>query len=280
MRRQRLLSWFAIVAICALAGCKTSVPNAVFSCAEDIDCPAGFFCHQSQFLCFDTPEVCVPTRSCDDEVYECGVIDNGCGESLDCGACLDPDVCGAEGSPFACGCESFSCTDYDAECGIPPTGCDPESMVVLNCAGSGSGGGGCPADFTCNANFKCECIGSSCNSCMQACSGQDLCIGGMCVCQPQNCMMRGYECSSYAGNQANDGCGTVSENELNCGSCSGEETCGVWGNNPFTCGGCTCKDRGYECGKPEICGSVVNAQCGFARRIWASVATASFIACA
>jgi hypothetical protein len=38
--------------------------------------------------------------------YECGMIPDGCGGSLDCGACTAPAACGGGGKPNVCGASS------------------------------------------------------------------------------------------------------------------------------------------------------------------------------
>src|SRR5690606_31158495 len=48
-------------------------------------------------------EACVPT-TCEAEGKNCDSIDDGCGETLDCGTCDDGAACGAV-APNVCGCE-------------------------------------------------------------------------------------------------------------------------------------------------------------------------------
>jgi hypothetical protein len=40
--------------------------------------------------------------TCADQGIECGLVGDGCGDAVDCGTCLPPQVCGG-GGPSKCG---------------------------------------------------------------------------------------------------------------------------------------------------------------------------------
>ncbi len=120
--------------------------------------------------------------TCDDYGAECGVVDDGCGQLLQCGTCDDDALCTsgtcvtptapqacvpgadvacacggalvgaqtclADGSGFdacRCDCDALDCADYGAECGVVDDGCGS----LLQC-------GGCDADEVC-ADGTCQC---------------------------------------------------------------------------------------------------------------------------
>ena len=232
-----------VLAILSMAGCKAGLPNAVFSCSSDAECPAGFFCHLSQGFCFDTPEPeCEPFRECG-AVFQCGQFDDGCGSTVTCAECMDGDVCGEGGSPFSCGCEPATCAEAGATCGTIPSGCGENQLT--DCSG-GMPNDGCPEGWSCNASKQCECV-TDC-VCTPPCEGGQICVGGECVCEADTCAGLEYTCGEH-----DDGCGGT----LDCGTCVGGETCGTWSNQPFTCGGCSCEDQGFECGQHDLCGETV-----------------------
>ena len=73
---------------------------------------------------------CVP-KTCADYLLEnkdCGPQSNGCGGTVDCGECVDPEFCGG-GGPSKCAvsgggvCVPKTCADYPGKCGPQPNGC-------------------------------------------------------------------------------------------------------------------------------------------------------------
>ena len=291
------------------AGCNVALPNGVFSCTADADCPTGFFCHSSSF-CYDTQETCTATRECG-AIYQCGQIDNGCGELIDCPPCDGGLVCGAGSHAHSCGCEPTTCDALSAECGTPPSGCggtlldcggndrcktmgenydcnaelrcecvpvDREEVCVDKCGvledgcggtidcggctdGQTCGGGGvenvcgmgeCEPAIQCDAAFECGRQSDGCDGQLECgrCESNERCDDHACVCVPTTCDQLGYECGRH-----DDGCGGT----LNCGGCDDPETCGDWNGMSNVCGG-GCEDLGYECGKPF--GSS-HPECGF-----------------
>jgi hypothetical protein len=83
---------------------------------------------------------CQP-RSCSDAGAQCGLIGDGCGNSVDCGPCPEGQTCGAQ-QPNQCGsgpaCKPLDCAHAGAECGKLGDGCGG----LLDC-------GDCNAGWSC-----------------------------------------------------------------------------------------------------------------------------------
>jgi hypothetical protein len=131
--------------------------------------------------------------SCADLGVSCGIVPDGCGESLDCGACTAPETCGGGGKHGVCGvgsCTPLTCADQGYQCGPAGDGCGG----VLHC-------GSCdPCTPGCGENSSpghCEAV-----------------LVSMCV--PKTCAEVGYACGATG-----DGCG----NALECGACPAGLTC-------------------------------------------------------
>jgi hypothetical protein len=90
---------------------------------------------------------CVPT-TCEAEDAECGELDDGCGDTLDCGGCPDQETCGGDGEANVCGsgCVPETCENAGIECGELDDGCGD----TLDC-GTCEGGCGCNEDGQCDA---------------------------------------------------------------------------------------------------------------------------------
>lgn len=114
-----------------------------------------------------TPIACQPNV--------CGVQDNGCGGTLNCGACssLDagctPVLCGAYG-PSTCGTQSNGCGGT-LDCGICPVDAGPDSGVKQD-GGSGGGAsdaggsdGGTCVPSLCSTYPSLPTVGGACVSC-------------------------------------------------------------------------------------------------------------------
>ncbi len=194
----------------ALAGCRAAIPDGIFACTGDGDCPPGQTC-QGGFcsaggagLDASRPDAagvdaagvdaagtdgggvdaalpdagptdgCIP-RAC--AALECGPgIANGCGGLLDCGACTDAaHTCGG-GGPSLCGegpCDPLECADLGASCGSPADGCG----AMLDC-------GTCPADQACRGGACVPCPAPiPVRTCTldADCLAGSLCRGGYCL---------------------------------------------------------------------------------------------------
>jgi len=102
-----------------------------------------------EFMLFDlgsclTPDipVCVP-KSCEDLDLECGPAPNGCNEIIQCGVCVDGEVCGG-GGPGQCGnnsCDPKTCAQLGKDCGDVSDQCG-DLIDCGDCVGQESCGGG------------------------------------------------------------------------------------------------------------------------------------------
>lgn len=140
-------------------------------------------------------------QSCQALGLDCGQAPDGCGGTLDCGACSGNQTCGGgcSSAPNVCGCCPKTCADQGFECGKGPDGCGG----VLDC-------GTCPA--------------TSCG--VLTCGGggtPNVCGGALCC--PKTCVEQGFNCGVVG-----DGCGAA----IDCGTCPSGKTCG--GGGPHVCG--------------------------------------------
>jgi hypothetical protein len=66
-------------------------------------------CSADQLSC----EICTPTKTCEEEGFECGEIDDGCGNQLDCGGCLIDEQCNEGTCTTIDYCLDITCPDDD-----------------------------------------------------------------------------------------------------------------------------------------------------------------------
>jgi hypothetical protein len=209
-------------------------------------------------VCSAFGDLCVPATIADACAgKQCGTEGDGCGGTVDCGACPDGQACGLQqafqcgegptGSDDACPARIESCAEVGAECGVIGNGCGGS----IDCGGCGGGQlCGIEAPQRCGAAPRCEplepsvaCAGK-CGFVSNGC-GVDV-AGGVIDCKvdfpcpsgqtcggggiPNECGSGGAVCrpldedTACAGKEcgvASDGCG----GRHDCGGCSGEETC-------------------------------------------------------
>lgn len=160
------------VGICHLTDSKTN--SYVHIRVNTQGCINGHAQHPGDFLSDDPSCIpCVPT-SCGAEGTNCGVIEDGCGGTLDCGSCVEPQTCGGGGTPNVCGCTPTTCEAQGKDCGSVDDGCgtslecgtcvEPQicgGTGVANVCGGGEQGQPGPS---CQAMSGTECQGESCCS--------------------------------------------------------------------------------------------------------------------
>ncbi|MEZ4287279.1 MAG: hypothetical protein R3A47_03845 [Polyangiales bacterium] len=244
-----------------------TTPNGVFVCQGDSDCPPGSFCHPSNGRCFDSPDDCTPTRSCDDGIFECGSIDDGCGHPLDCGGCDDAKICGGDGNPYRCACEPTTCAIAGAECGFAPSGCGDREYIDCGgetvCKSLG-------ANFACNADYRCECVPTAvdcsgrcgqiwdgcamveCGACSDgySCNELNVCEAGECVPDRTQCEA-GEQCGRFT-----NSCGQIVACGVLRGDCPSGQVCT---DGQCDCVPKTCAQIGQSCGGPydDGCGGTL-----------------------
>ncbi|HEY0838981.1 MAG TPA: hypothetical protein VGD74_02225 [Vulgatibacter sp.] len=90
-----------------------------------------------------TGGACVPV-TCEDQGKNCGAIDDGCGNRLDCGTCTGSNTCGASGVNNACACVPLTCASLGLTCGAIDDGCGNPLQCGTCAGGLTCGGGGEP----------------------------------------------------------------------------------------------------------------------------------------
>ena len=226
------------------------------SCTYPEFCGGGGFskCGGNLGVGPDGGPICTP-KTCASLGYTCGMAGDGCGHTLDCGTCTNPEYCGGGGFSKCGGnngmtpdggyiCTPKTCGQLGYDCGLAGDQCGG----IVNC-------GTCTNPQFCGGNGPGKCGGNNG-------LGQD---GGITCTPTQSCASLGYTCG-----YGDDGCGNL----LDCGgtTCPYPQYCGGGGSNK--CGGntgltpdggiaCTpipspCTALGYTCGyAADGCGNVV-----------------------
>ena len=234
-----------------LEACKGECVNLK---TDDANCgKCGTKCGDNK-MCVDGVCACKP-KTCAGLGYTCGTTDDGCGNELDCGSCVEGETC----TNNVCGCKSTTCAAAGKNCGAMSDGCGG----TLNC-------GTCPSSQTCSDNVcgcvpkTCSSLGKNCGSVSDGCGGtlncgtcsaNQECSDNVCknkACTPATCSSLGKNCGSVS-----DGCGGT----LNCGTCQTGYTCT---SNVCTCSPKTCSSLGYSCGSAsDGCGGTLDCgSCG------------------
>lgn len=227
MKNIPMLIHLLLLGACALlmSGCSySSEATDALACEagqtrEGQACVDGFWVDDAD-QCIG--ENCCNPVTCAQEGAECGQIDDGCGTTIDCGACPEGEACG-NGGPNICGpgdCEPITCEAAMLECGEIDPGC---GLLPEDC-------GECEAPETCGAVNP-----------------------NLCDCVPRTCEAQNLNCGMI-----DDGCGTM----ISCGTCSEPQTCGGGADGDNVCGctpTTTCRSEGVACGTfTDDCGNAVD----------------------
>ena len=232
------------------------------TCTDPEFCGGGGYdvCGGNNGIGKDGGVLCTPT-TCAKLGYNCGPASDGCGGTLACGTCTDPEYCGGGGFNL-CGGNNGLNPDGSVPC--IPTTC---KKLGYTC---GTAADGCGGLLTCGTCTDPQFCGGG---------GYDVCGGnnglgsdGGPVCIPNTCASLGYNCGATG-----DGCGGT----LTCGACTGGAYCGgggfdVCGTSGLSSDGAppcvptTCAAQGFNCGtasdgcgNPLNCGTCTNPQyCG------------------
>ncbi len=261
-----LIRLFTLAAALLAAGCvfDGSFKDGVIACSDSGACPPGLRCASSDGRCYHSLDAdggapCLPL-SCAEQKRDCGPLDDGCGQTLDCGRCDGNDSCGGGGTPGLCGCTPRSCVAQGLNCGAVDDGCGA-SVSCGECSPPNVCGGGGKANVCgCKPWKSCAEAGKSCGTLSDGCGGAALdcdeesggcknsetCGGGganICgpgSCNPTTCVAQGKNCGTIS-----DGCSDT----LSCGTCKLPATCGGGGvPNVCACKPKTCDELGLSCG--------------------------------
>ncbi len=244
----------AITSMLVLTSCLPTIPDDTYVCMFGLDCPPQMDCVNG--LCTSQIGSC-EAQTCDDLRAQCGQIDNGCGsETLECGDCVEPYVCGAM-YPNTCGCMPRTCGT--GQCGMIGDGCGIEIDCGVCAAGQECLDGQCGCAPVVCGN-RCGMILDGCGNpvqCAECAPGETCGAGGpnLCgvgTCDPPSC--------------APDQCGSITDP---CGGppivcslqCVAPEECNAVELNHCGCRPKTCAEMGFACGAAQDdCGNPLNCQ--------------------
>ncbi len=230
----RVAALVSFVFFALLAGCAAEIPEDVFSCDDDTDCPSGFVCRASGY-CFKTRGD-DPTDAAMDDGVDAPRNDGGPdanddgdrpdapidgGGDGDAGNDADARVDATEDAPDGCAdtmCGS-DCVDTEtnvAHCGGCDEACatDPNGDVACvggDCVYECNGGYHPCGEDGCKADDDVDACGSACAVCPMGANSARTCEGGSCGfdCDP------GYDdCDA-----AMAGCESDLAQPAHCGSC-------------------------------------------------------------
>lgn len=212
-------------------------------------------------------EDCSPD-SCDARGKDCGEIDDGCGDTIDCGTCTDGATCGGGGVANVCG-KPGSCTpETDAQlCARHGLQCGPVNGAPDNCGTQRTiaSCGACVGELTCGGNG----VANVCGKPGQSCTPET---------NAQFCSRGGQQCGTVTGT---DNCGTPRTVE-SCGDCGANAGCGIVQANRC----CARETAAVLCGRTATacgpltttngCGESVSVSCGpCAQSGWATMASST-----
>lgn len=216
---------------------------------------------------------CTP-KTCTDQGAQCGVVPDGCGNTVVCPDCPAGQTCGGGGVANKCGvstCTPKTCAAQGIQCGQTGDGCGN----VLTCptcpAGTTCGGGGVPNQCgapSCTPLKQCP-PGKNCGTMPDGCGGSIPCgncqngqtcggggspnVCGAASCTPKTCAQQGAQCGVVS-----DGCGST----VTCSPCPDGSYCNSQNQCvALSCTPKTCAQLGVQCGPTaDGCGGL--AQCG------------------
>ena len=275
---------------CAVNSCCKDVcvdiQHDVLNCGEcGHACGEDEFCRSGQCIENEQGDTCEPT-TCAAQGVHCGLIDDRCGNSLECGtcaalevcvqgACIDPTAC----EPTTCAAQGIACGNIDDGCGNPLTcGTCADSEVCVR--GACIDPTQCTPDTCKSLGMACGTLDDGCGGTLEcgACTGDLVCTDGQCLpaaCVPKTCEALGARCGS-----PDDGCGKP----LECGACTGDLVCisGACTIKPVDCTPTTCAAQGKNCGNiDDGCGHTLSCgTCGANQTCTANVCTCTPTTCA
>lgn len=194
-------------------------------------------------------DACVP-QGCEEQGFECGVAEDGCGGELNCdpsaaSACQGFEYCGGDPDKGAnkCGCRPRTCEELGAACG---------SDVPDGCGGTVESCGSCNAGNLCGPSYQCLCSPAA-----------DPCGSAGLVCGTVSNGCETVSCGALNGACA-VGAGVCAANQRSC-VCTTDQVTACQGviAGSVTVDNCTF-DCTATCGEPERVAACKDAQCGTA----------------
>jgi len=204
----------------------TDTTNGCGDVARCTPCAAGESCVGGP----PTTCQCVPeAKSVTCSRVQCGITQNNCGQSVDCGtaACAAPKTCGGGGTANVCGCTLTTSPCDGVSCGTLTDSCG--NSVSCGCTGTNTCGGGGVAG-KCGCTPINPCVGGVCGAFSNGCGAEVACsctspqtcggggTPGVCGCKP---LTIAEACDFQVCGPAPDGCGGT----LSCGSCGTGKCC-------------------------------------------------------
>lgn len=127
-----------------------------------------------------SPDACQPA-SCQSLGARCGEAEDGCGGSLDCGACGDGELCDAH---KCLSCTAMSCEELGWQCGSGSDGCSG-TLDCGTCPGAAADGG-----ERCHEHICCSLRACPADACGEVSDG----CGGSLDCGPCETLVPGKVC--------------------------------------------------------------------------------------
>ena len=185
---------------------------------------AAWFGEKTPNVAVTVSAPCVPKTCATLGNYVCGSHSDGCGNTLNCGACGANQACAIGQCISTCTRHASKKCDSGKLCWY--NSCDIKEDLAEDC-----GADALTANYQCSGNWTQResiikgCANNICTSGPVWRNAEDcsingkVCSGGICVaaCMPKTCATLGnYVCGSHG-----DGCG----NNLNCGACGANQVC-------------------------------------------------------
>lgn len=216
--RLRWWTWLALGGAALIGGsCLFGAPTLVLACDPDGACPGTDRC--SQGFCLPRWLAC---GNCVDAGKNCGALDDGCGELLQCGDCTLPQTCAGAGVANVCGCTGQADKEL---CAFDPSACGPLATTDLcgvqrnvDCGVCGDGGtcGAAQVNICCYGESAAQIIertGAECGvfDAGDICGNAMLLDAGVCT-DGGTCNPASHQCNCHPINEpcgSNAGCCTT-----------------------------------------------------------------------
>jgi hypothetical protein len=161
-------------------------------------------------ITLQAPVSCQASTSCTAQNAQCGSIPDGCGNSLNCGNCSQPQVCTAANrccTPSTCAFQGRTCGTTSDGCGntldcggcVAGMSCGGSGVCICNNGFASCNGGTCNTDLSSNVdncgacNYSCRVPTNGTPACVSG-TCKVLCPGGQHLCEDASCYPNGTNC--------------------------------------------------------------------------------------